>query len=113
MIDDLWTLEADLWTGGVDSFAAAVAPDTAMVFPQPTGILSGERLIASLEGVPRWSEVDMSERRSIEIGPGAWLLIYRAEARREGQGTYSALCSSVYRRNGAGARIVHHQQTPV
>ena len=113
MIDNLWTIEESLWLDGPETYRRQLHPDCVMVFPSPTGILFVERVLASLEGVPRWKNVEMKQRTAKQMRPDMALLNYEALAEREQGPPYHAYCSSVYYLEDDRWRIVFHQQTPV
>jgi hypothetical protein len=113
MTDDLWALEEAFWTGGEEHFRRALAADCVMAFPAPVGILSGERIVESLRHAPRWSSVNMLERHAVQPAPDLAVLAYLAEGRRGGSQPYRAYCTSTYRREQKGWRLVQHQQTLV
>jgi hypothetical protein len=113
MIDNLWTIEESLWLDGPETYRRQLHPDCVMVFPSPTGILSVERVLASLEGVPRWKNVEMKQRTAKQMRPDMAFLTYEARAEREQGPPYHAYCSSIYCLEDDRWRIVFHQQTPV
>jgi hypothetical protein len=110
--DEIWSVEEGFWTGGIDHYRAAMDPACVMVFQAPIGILTGERILETIEGAPRWESVSMSGRRESRPSPEAIVLAYEARGRREGSPAYEAYCASVYVRTDAGWRLVLHQQTP-
>lgn len=78
----------------------------------PTGILTRRKVVETLSAGPRWQEVSMSDRASIETDD-LCVLAYRATARRAGAETYRALCTTTWVRRDGDWRIVQHQQTPL
>lgn len=114
MIDDteIWTLEREFWLSGADFFTRTMARNCLMVFPDPVGILTGPNIPKTLKGVPRWSTISMTEQRSAVDGATV-TLVYRAEAVREGEPPYRALCSSTYVGRKGKWRLLQHQQTPL
>ncbi len=108
--DLLWDLERRLWLDGEPRYRAALDPACMMTFG--FGVLAGEAIMESLEAAPRWTSVDMAERRLTRPGDDLAVLAYRATGRREGEPPYEAWCSSTYRRDGPRWRLVQHQQTP-
>lgn len=109
--DHLWDLERRFWLRGPEHFARALDPDGVMVFP--FGVLRGAAITASLEGAPRWASVEIGERTLAQPTGELAVLAYRASGRRDGEAPYEAWCSSTYRRDGPGWRLVQHQQTPL
>jgi hypothetical protein len=111
-VPGLWAIEERLWLRGADVFAAILDPECLMVFAPPVGILAGERIVASLAGAPRWTQIDMTERMVAQPAADLTVLAYRAEGRRGDVDPYRAFCTSTYRRDGDAWRLVQHQQTP-
>lgn len=112
--DALWSLEERFWTGGEDHYARTLDAECVMAFPPPAGILAGGRRIAeSLKGAPRWSSIAMSERHVSRPTSDVGILAYKARGERDGAAPYEAYCTSTYRRDGDGWRLVQHQQTPL
>lgn len=109
---DLWESERRFWLEGASHFRAVMAPDCLMVFPAPTGILTGAAIIDALQDAPRWQSVEMSEQAAARAD-AAVALAYRALARRgPDESAYLAYCSSTYVKTAEGWRLVQHQQTP-
>lgn len=112
--DALWSLEERFWTGGEDHYARTLDAECVMAFPPPAGILAGGRRIAeSLKDAPRWSSIAMSERHVSRPTSDVGILAYKARGERDGAAPYEAYCTSTYRRDGGGWRLVQHQQTPL
>ena len=112
--DELWSIEEQLWTGGQDQYERTLDPKCVMAFPPPAGILAGARIVESLKGAPRWSSVTMSERHLARPTPDVSVLAYRARGERSGaSAAYDAYCTSTYRREAGGWRLLQHQQTPL
>lgn len=110
--DQIWKIEESLWTSGKEGFRSAMAEDAVMIFPPPSGILQGPKIIDGLEEAPRWRTVEMTERSITRQGDFI-LIAYRASAERDGLPIYEAYCSSTYIATGTGWQILHHQQTPI
>lgn len=110
--NDIWEIERLLWVNGESFFAETMTDDCLMVFPDPVGILEGNEIVEGLRKAPRWSDVEMDKRTTVDHGKTI-VLAYRATGVRHGDGTYRAFCMSVYERDGTNWRIAAHQQTPV
>jgi len=112
--NSLWKIEEQLWTGGADVYASRLDPACLMAFPSPTGILKDrETILQSLNGAPRWTEVEMSDRILARPRESIAVLAYHAKARRPGENAaYTAICTSTYVAREGGWRLVQHQQTP-
>ena len=111
MADELWREEREFWLAGVAEAARKLDGSCLMAF-RPTGIMDRTAVIAALQSAPRWQEVTMAERASIETDE-VCVLAYRATARRAGAETYRALCTTTWIRRAGDWRILQHQQTPV
>ncbi|MBD9529035.1 nuclear transport factor 2 family protein [Paracoccus sp. PAR01] len=111
MADELWREERDFWLAGSAEAARKLDDGCLMVFA-PAGILTRRKVVENLGASPRWQEVTISDRASIETDE-LCVLAYRATARRAGAETYRALCTTTWIRRDGDWRIVQHQQTPV
>jgi len=110
----LFELEKGFWSGDADYYREHLTQDARMVFPAPVGVLEHAATLQSLHGTPRWIEVHFRDRQLVQLTPDVATLIYRAEARREGDaGSYQAYCSSVYVVRDRAWRLAVHQQTPL
>lgn len=111
-MDEIWELERNFWLGGAEHFERTMADKCLMAFPDPVGILEGSHIVETLKGVPRWVSIEMTGTHVADLGHTV-TLAYRAEARREGEQPYRAVCSSTYVEAGGNWRIVQHQQSPI
>lgn len=111
MADDLWREEREFWLSGAAE-AARKLDDACLMALAPQGILTRRRVVESLSSAPRWQEVTLADRASIETDE-ICVLAYHATARRAGAETYRALCTTTWIRRDGDWRIVQHQQTPV
>ncbi len=113
MNEDLWSHERSLWTGGVEVYRRLLRDDdVAMVFGLPGGPLDRDAVLASIEQAPRWREVSLDERRTLDA-EGVRFLIYTATATGDAPAPYRAACASAWIDTDAGPRLVFHQQTPL
>jgi hypothetical protein len=114
----IWSFEESLWTASGEHYAESIDDQCLMVLPAPPFIFTGEQSIAAVSQTPRWSEVALTERQVMRPQEGMIVIAYKAEA-SEGERTYTAYCTSVYRHlpDATGARtedrwqVVQHQQT--
>ena len=109
-MQDLWSLERELWTGGADAWRRLVSDDALMVVPAPEPVMDAAAAIDAVGRAPRWESVAMDDGRAVPM-TDATLLVYRARARRDGGDPYRAACSSIW--SGTAPRLVFHQQTPL
>jgi len=112
ILDQLWADEDAFWKADDAFYKDRLDPACLMVFPAPTGILTAERVVASISEAPRWRSVLFSEHAVGISTSNLRVLAYRAKAEREGA-AYEALCSSIYRDSDGRWLLILHQQTPV
>ena len=111
--DRVWAFEESLWTADAEHYRKSIDDECLMVLPAPPFVFSGEQSIKAVSETPRWSRVELSERRVSRPQEGLIVVAYRARAEREGSGGYEAHCTSTYRRlEHEEWRVVQHQQTP-
>ena len=80
---DAWRNERRLWLEGSDPYRELLDEDCIMAFPAPVGLLRGRSvIIRSLQGIPRWEHLTISEKVMSRIGENFIVLGYLAEARR-------------------------------
>ena len=111
--DHLLRLEREFWTQGPQFFDRNLAYAAIMVFPEPTGVLTRDQIVASLDRQERWSEVSFDGHRVLELSDRAAMLTYKATAKRRKDEPYVALASSAYVRDGGTWKLAFHQQTPL
>jgi len=110
MADELWREEREFWLAGTAEAMRKLDGACLMALPG-AGIMDRAAAIAALQSAPRWQEVTMAERASIETDEVS-VLAYHATARRAGAGTYRALCTTTWIRRAGDWRILQHQQSP-
>jgi hypothetical protein len=111
--DRVWEFESSLWTGSAEHYRALIDDDCLMVLPSPPYIVGGEEAVAAVAATPRWTEVDLKERRIARPEEGLIAVAYQVAAQREAQ-HYRAYCTSTYRRRAHDDwQVVQHHQTPV
>lgn len=111
--DHLLRMEQNFWTQGAKFFERNLAYAAIMVFPEPTGVLTKEQIVASLGRQSRWSEVAIEEHRLLELSDRAAVLTYKAIAKRADGEPYLVRASSAYVRDGGSWKLAFHQQTPL
>jgi ketosteroid isomerase-like protein len=112
MMDEIERLEREFWLGGPQVYRRSLTEDCIVIVPPPSGELRGrEAIIRSLEGVPRWAEVEFTPEPVWRTGD-AILVAYRARARRAGAAPYETWASSLYVEGEDGWKLSFHQQTP-
>lgn len=109
----IWAAEEQLWTGDADTYRDRIADACLMVVPADPFILEGAEAADAMAQTPRWSEVQLDQRRLGKPRKGTIVLAYQATARRDGAADYRAHCTTTWRRFAKGDwRVVQHQQTP-
>ena len=109
----VWAFEESLWTASAEHYQESIDGECLMVLPEPPYVMSGQEAIEAVKATPRWSSVELSERRVSRPEEGLIVVAYRARAARDGAAPYEAHCTSTYRRLGHEEwRVVQHQQTP-
>lgn len=116
--DDLLDREHRFWdassAGWGDFYRRNCTPDAVFVFG-PTGPLDLEACAAAVDDNDRpWEEVHLSGSRAVDLGAGAAVLTYRADARQAGTtGPVALYAASAYRLVDGAWKMAFHQQTPV
>ena len=107
-----WDSERRLWTGGAARYRQLVDFQCVMAFPAPAGIMRFDAIMNSIDKMPRWWSVEMSDKFVTNPAKDITVLAYKATARREGEKPYEAFCTSTYCCFEGGLRLVHDQQSP-
>ncbi len=111
-LDRLLELERAFWTAGGEFYEEHLASDCLMVFPG-MGVLDRAAAIAGLGQGPRWSSVQVTDPRLVELAGDAAVLTYTAEAQRPGaDAQYRARIVSAYTRRDGGWKLAFHQHAP-
>ncbi len=110
----IWAFEESLWTATPEHYQDSIDGENyVLVVPTHPHVLSGQQAIDAVKNTPRWSNVNFSEQRVTRPQEGLICLAYKVEASKDGAPSYTAYCSSVYRRLGHDDwKVVQHQQTP-
>ena len=109
----VWGFEESLWTADPAHYAESIDPACLMVLPKPPFVLEGQAAVDAVAASPRWSNVELTERRVARPQEGLIVVAYEARASMDGGETYEAHCTSTYRRLGHDDwKVVQHQQTP-
>ena len=110
----VWGSEKGLWTADADHYRETVDPDCLMVLPDPPYVFGGGEAVDEVSHTPRWTQVAFSEQKVSRPQEGLIVIAYRVEASKDGGASYSAWCSTTYRRLEHDVwRVIQHQQTPV
>lgn len=107
---DIWEIEQKLWLDDVEAYAHHLASDCIMAFG-PMGLMTKSAILDSLRKGPRWASVEMTGKTVVTPGQDITVLGYRAEAIRNGDQPYRALCTSTYVLVNGEPKLAQHQQT--
>ncbi len=107
-----WATEENFWLEGPNFYRAHMAEDAEMWFPDRDGVLRGEEILDALKNAPRWEAVVFTEQQ-VEVTDDGVVLRYHATARADGEDVYTAHCTSTYRRDASGLKLVAHRQRAV
>lgn len=108
----IWGSERALWTASPDQYRRTIDVACLMVLPDAPFVFSGADAASEVAETPRWQGVEFSDQRVARPTDGLIVIAYHVAARAESQ-TYSARCTTTYRRlEHDDWRVVQHQQTP-
>ncbi len=109
----VWKFEESLWTADAEHYRHSIDEQCLMVLPELPFVMSGGEAIEAVTNTPRWTKVELGDKRVSRPQEGLIVIAYKARAEREGTPPYEAYCTSTYRRLGHDEwRVVQHQQTP-
>ncbi|HEU0066809.1 MAG TPA: DUF4440 domain-containing protein [Sphingomonas sp.] len=108
----VWAFEKSLWTGDALDYQQSIDDACLMVLPTPPFVMAGSEAVEAVTHTPRWTSVEIADRRVARPQEGLIVVAYHAKAMRDDQ-AYEAHCTSTYRRIAhEDWRVVQHQQTP-
>lgn len=109
----IWAFEESLWTADAEHYRASIDDECLMVLPQPPYVMEGAQAIEAVAATPRWTSVELADRRVARPQEGLIVVAYTAHAAKDDAAPYVAHCTSTYRRIAHEEwRVVQHQQTP-
>jgi hypothetical protein len=109
----VWDFEANLWTGDAQNYRQSIDDACLMVLPTGSYIFDGDAAINAVSQTPRWTHIEIIDRQIARPQDGLIVVAYSAKASRGDAETYSAHCTSTYRRLEHDVwKVVQHQQTP-
>ncbi|HEX8126709.1 MAG TPA: DUF4440 domain-containing protein [Allosphingosinicella sp.] len=109
--DRVRDFETSLWIGGEDVYRRSIDPQCLMVVPAAPFVMSGSEAVEAVSATPRWESVEFDNLRIGRPQEGLIVLAYGVRASR-GDESYSAYCTSTYRRLAHEQwQVVQHQQT--
>lgn len=114
-IEQLVSLEQQLWRNDPVIYESTLVPEAALVFAE-TGMILRARAVEAIRQENaehrRWADVTFTNVHMSRLVDDAILLHYRVTARWEHEDTpIVALASSVYVRRDDGWKLAFHQQT--
>lgn len=111
--DRVWAFEESLWTADAEHYRESIDAECLMVLPTPPFVLSGDEAVKAVQDTPRWSKVELGDRRVARPQEGLIVVAYQVRAEKDGTDGYQAHCTSTYRRLEHEVwKVVQHQQTP-
>jgi hypothetical protein len=113
--DELEELERRGWEAlsgreGPAFYREVMADDGLMVFPGM--VLDKAATLEVMASVAPWATFQLRDVRQIRALPDCGMVVYRAEAHREGEQMYSAEMTSIYVRRDGRWQLLLHQQSP-
>ena len=109
----IWSSEQGLWTGDPENYRATIDEQCLMVLPAKPFIVTGRQAAEAVSATPRWSSVILGDRQVARPQEGLIVIAYTARAERQGEQSYEAHCTTVYRRLEYDKwRVIQHQLTP-
>lgn len=111
--NELLEIETELWSGGADSYRRHLDEKCLVAFTEMAGVSGREEVAGSVEGGPRWRDVEIDVAGLLQPTPDVAVLTYQASALRGDEERYRALVSSAYVRRDDGWKLMFHQQTPL
>ncbi len=108
----VWEFEASLWTGDAEHYRASIDDNCVMALPTQPFVMSGAQAIEAVVHTPRWSDIEIEDGRIVRPQEGLIAIAYTAHASKPGGESYTAYCTSTYRRVAHDDwRVVQHSQT--
>lgn len=109
----VWAFEESLWTASPEHYQESIDEAYLLVVPTEPHVLGGQAAIDAVKNTPRWSRVSFSDQKVSRPQEGLIVIAYKVEAEKEDQPSYTAYCTSTYRRLEHEVwKVVQHQQTP-
>ena len=114
--EHLFEIERGFWIDGVDYFAAHLADQCLLVFPQSQemhGLFSRDEVAATATGSNRWCDLEMSDWQLLKLSDDVAMISYKAEATRADGVAYCALIGSAYVKRSDVWVLASHQHSPI
>ena len=108
----IWDFEERLWKAEDAFYRENVDPACVMALPTPPFVAAGDEAVRAVVGTPRWSSVQFDDRAVTRPQEGLIVIGYTVTA-KDGQQSWKAHCTSVYRRQGhEDWTVIQHAQVP-
>ena len=88
----IWAFEEGLWTGNATHYREAIDDECLMVLPAAPFVMTGGQAIEAVSKTPRWSKIDLSERKIMRPQEGLIVVAYKAVAVKD-HSAYEAYCT--------------------
>jgi hypothetical protein len=111
--EELLSIERQLWSGGAGAYHEHLDDHCLVAFTEMAGVMTREQVAGTVEGGPRWRDVEIDVEGVLEPTSDTAFLTYRARARRGESESYRAVVSSGYVRRDGAWKLMLHQQTPL
>lgn len=96
---------------GAQFYDAFLADEAMMALP--FGILERDVCVEAIAAAPAWATYELSDMRVVVLSDESAMVVYTAQAQREGQPEYRAVMSTTYVWREDEWLIAFHQQTPL
>lgn len=113
LMSDLLSVERELWTGRSDSYLRHLDDDCLVAFVDMAGVSTKDEIADTVEGAPRWRDLQIEVEGFLRPNGTVAILTYRARATRGDGDPYRALISSAYVHRAGEWKLMFHQQTPL
>jgi hypothetical protein len=111
--DLLYEMERGFWLEGPEFYLANSDDSCLVCFPGMVRVLSAGELAQTVSAGPRWRDLEIEPKGSVQPAPGIVVIAYEGSARRGEEPRYRAAVSSGYVDRGGKWKLAWHQQTPL
>jgi hypothetical protein len=109
-LDNLFKIEKGFWFEGSDFYKRYIADNAVFVFPGMR--LGKEEAVNAADQGYGWDELDLTDKKFVEVSEDVTVLTYHAKARRKNDKTYSGNITTIYQLEDNEPKMILHQQTP-
>lgn len=115
-LEEMLAAEHAGWTALCESrggsFYGSMMSEDALMVVAGGMVLDRSTIAASLDDAPPWDSYEITEARLVRVGDDCAALVYRASSVRGDEPPFTALMTSLYRRDEGELRLALYQQTP-